>query len=296
MDTLPKVSVIIPLYNREKYIVETVQSVFKQTYPNVEIIVVNDGSTDDSSRLLQEFSSSLTLLQHPGCVNKGQSAAINLGLRHSTGKYIAILDSDDLFASDKIEIQVKYLEENNGIGLVYGNGYYINEYGKKPVRCYDRFHQENSNPAEVLLNCYFALPTNALIRKTVFEKAGMFDESLRSGQDHDMAIRIAEVTKIAYIDEKLFYYRRHPESISAQNADLRWRNGFIILNKAKQRFPYPLKIIRKRRAVLYFRLGQLNLEKKKIGKAIIYCLFAGLLDPLRGFKVLIGKEGTGGLH
>jgi glycosyltransferase involved in cell wall biosynthesis len=296
VDTLPKVSVIIPLYNREKYIAETVQSVLSQTYPNIELIVVDDGSTDNSRQVLDQFGSQLILLEHTDRLNKGQSATINLGLLHAIGKYVAILDSDDLFAPEKIRTQVEYLENKNDIGLVYSNGYYIYENGRKPCRFYDQYHEENSNPAKVLLNCYFALPTNALIRRAVFDKTGFFDENLRSGQDHDMAIRVAEVTKLAYIDKMLFFYRRHTDSISVKSADLRWRNGFIILYKAKQRYPYSPNIIRKRRAVLNFRLGQIDLENKHYFKATMHFIVSGILNPLRAIRVVIGKEGTGGLH
>jgi hypothetical protein len=111
-----------------------------------------------------------------------------------------------------------------------------------------------------------------------------------------MAIRMAEVAKFAYIDEFLFCYRTHSDSISGKNASLRWNNGFMILNKAKKRFPYSRKVIRKRKAVLHFRVAQCNWEKHDLWPTVYHLLLAGILDPLRALKVCCGLESTGGLH
>ena len=296
MPSLHKVSVIIPCYNRDRFITETVESVLNQTYPNIELIVVNDGSTDKSRSVLKRFSDKLRILEHPGGLNKGQSASINLGLSQSTGKYIAILDSDDLFLPRKIQKQVDFLEANSEVDLVYGNGEVIDENGNILYKFYEKQPCEESNPSNVLLNCYFLLPNNSLFKSDLIKRVGFFDESLRSGQDHDMAIRIAEVGKLAYLDEILFQYRKHNNSISGKNADLRWKNGFIILEKAINRYNYPSSIIRKRRALLNFRMGQISIEKGKYLISTIYFLKAGILDPIRAFKVITSKNSTGGLH
>ncbi|MBU0993970.1 MAG: glycosyltransferase [Proteobacteria bacterium] len=293
---IPKVSVIIPCYNREKFIRETIDSVLSQTYSNIELICVDDGCTDGTRTILETYKNNITILEHEGRVNKGQSAAINLGMKNASGHYIAILDSDDLFASNKIEMQVKYLETHPDIGLVYANGYAIDENGKKIYRFYDQGHIEKSDPERVLMDCYFLVPNNALVRKTAFELAGEFDEKLRSAQDHDMAIRLAEVTNIAYLDQYLFYYRRHKDSISAKNADLRWRNGFIILKKASSRYPYSFTARRKRFAVLNFRMGQCYLENRNIIKALYHLIIAGISDPFRSILILIRKEKISSPH
>ena len=129
MNPKPKVSVIIPCYNRERYIAKTVESVLNQTYPHIELVVVDDGCTDNSRMILEQYKNSVRILEHPGRINKGQSAAINLGIRSSSSEYVAILDSDDLFAPEKIEKQVNFLEANLGIGLVYANGHAVDENG-----------------------------------------------------------------------------------------------------------------------------------------------------------------------
>lgn len=286
----PKVTVIIPAYNRESYIGKTVDSVLSQSYKNIELIVVDDGSSDGTRKILEEYGKKLTLLEHEQRSNKGQSASINVGLKNASGDYVAVLDSDDFWHVDKIKLQVAFLEQNPEVGLVYGNGEGVNATGEYLYDIYPETHQEFNKPGNVLQDCYFLVPNNSLVRKSIFDKVGGFDESLRSAQDHDMAIRIAEVTKLAYINHKWFYYRRHGQSISQNNAELRWNNGFIILAKAVKRYPYSRLTVLKRKAVLHFRLFQCAVEKKRYIKAIQHAGLSGLYDPLRAFKVLTGSE------
>ncbi len=293
---LPLVSVIIPAHNREDFIKQTIDSVIQQTYPNIELIVVDDGSTDKTYEILKQFGDKIFLLQHQGGTNKGQSAAINLGMRTANGKYIAVLDSDDLFQPNKITLQVDFLERNHDIGLVYGNGQAIDEKGNYLYDIIPPGHTERNKPELVLLNCYYNVPSNALVRKRAFADAGEFDESMRSAQDHDMAIRLAEVCKLAYLNENLWYYRRHPGTQSGQHAKRRWLIGFVILKNACKRFNYPKSIKRKRLAVLNFRLGQCYLEEKKYIKALYRLCLSVFFDPIRAIQVLVGKEQITGHH
>lgn len=286
----PKVSVIIPCYNRADYIAETVESVLNQTYSNVELIVVDDGCTDNSREILEQYSDRITILEHPGRVNKGQSAALNVGIAASDGEYIAFLDSDDVFAPEKIEKQVAYLEQHPDIGLVYANGHTIDEYGNKKKRILGDDHQEHSDPDRMLLACYFLLPNNSLLRKAVLSRAGLFEESFRAAQDHDLAIRIFELTKVGYLPECLFFYRHHKDSISHKNAMLRWKNGYKILNRARKRYPYRWSTIIGRLAVLNFRLGRCYKEKGNYLAAIPLFIASGICDPLRSLKVITGRE------
>lgn len=292
----PKVSVVIPCYNRELFIRDTVNSVLVQTYPNIEVIVVDDGCTDNSRTVLESFGDKIRILEHQGRVNKGQSAAINLGLSSATGEFVAILDSDDLFLPEKLERQVKFLMENPDVGLVYANGWIIDEHGKEQYKIYKPEHIEVSDPNALLLNCYFLLPNSSLLRREIFTKAGLFDETLRAAQDHDMAIRVSEVTKLMYIPEVLFCYRRHVNSISQKNAKTRWKNGYLILNKAYKRYPYKKRTILGRLGVLNFRLAQCYLEEKSYIKSILLFIAAGLCDPLRSLKVVLGNERISSPH
>lgn len=284
------VSVIIPAYNRSAYIDQTVQSVLEQTYPQVELIVVDDGSTDGTYEQLQAYGNRIRLLSHENRQNKGQSAALNLGLQAASGDYIAILDSDDYWAPDKLERQVACLQANPDIGLVYCNGYHVDAGGRVLYPFHPEGHTEPNDPNQLLLDCYMLLPQSSLVRAAVFRQAGLFDESLRAAQDHDMLIRIAELTTFAYQPEYGFYYRRHGASISQNGLEKRWRNGFVILDKARRRYPYTGKTIRGRRAVLNFRLGQVYWREGKWLRSLPYLLASAALDPARALGVVLGRE------
>jgi len=286
----PSVSIIIPAYNRALYINQTVNSVLEQTYQHLELIVVDDGSADGTYEKLKEYGSRITLLTHDGRSNKGQAASINLGLRDAVGKYIAVLDSDDFWEPNKLEIQVPFLELNPEIGLVYCNGYGVDANGERYYDFYEADPNEQSDPNRVLLDCYILLPQNSLVRKSVYDQVGFFNEEYRSAQDHDMLIRIAEVTKFAYLPDFVFNYRRHEDTISATKQDVRWLTGFKILDAAVKRYPYRKSTVRKRRAVLHFRLGQVYMKQKKYVKALGRFSMAGMLDPMRSLRVMFRRE------
>lgn len=286
----PVVSVIIPCYNRDAYIKKTINSVIVQTYPHIEILCVDDGSTDRTREILETYKDKIQILEHPERKNKGQSAAINLGLKYSHGEYIAILDSDDLFFPEKIEKQVSFLAKHKEFGLVYSDGYNINAAGEILYNIFPENHIEDNSPVRMLMECHFNLPSNSLVRKSVFDKAGFFDESMRSAQDHDMAIRIMEITQAAYLNMPLWCYRRHSESQSGKHALRRWYTGLRILRNACRRYDYGINIKRKRLAVLYFRIGQCNFEQRAFLKAFYYMCLSGIFDPGRALKVITLKE------
>lgn len=289
---LSEVSVIIPSYNRAAYISEAVESVLNQTYKAIDLIVVDDGSRDGSYEKLAAIAEKgqLILLTHPQHANKGQSASINLGLKRAKTKYVAILDSDDMFAVSKLADQVAFLEAHPEIGMVYGQGHAIDASGKFLFKVPGDGHEEVSDPNRLLLDCYMALPGGALVRREVFEAVGYFEESFRAGQDHDMALRIMESTQCAYLPKLAFYYRKHDEAISVNGLERRWHTGMEILNRAVARYPYKASSVRKRRAVLHFRLGQTYWREQRRLKSVPHLLSSGLLDPVRALSVLAGRE------
>jgi glycosyltransferase involved in cell wall biosynthesis len=293
-----KVSVLIPLYNRTLYIQEAIESILQQDYNNIEIIIVDDGSTDGGDKIVESFvaTGKVSLYRHPNNENKGQSASLNLALSVASGEYIAVLDSDDLFMPGKLRAQVEFLCAHPDVGLVYGNGKGINAQGREIYDINYDEREEKSDPNNILLDCYFLLPQNSLVRADIYKAAGNFDERLRSGQDHDMLIRLSEHTKIAHQSVDCFRYRRHGDSISAKGGETRWRCGLIILEKAKQRYPYRAETLRRRRALVNFRLAMALIQNKKNYFEVCWrLLLAGLLDPVRAVSVLLGREKVGQL-
>lgn len=287
-----QVSVIIPAFNRAEYIRMTVNSVLDQDYSSVELIVVDDGSTDGTYEILEEYAEKgkMRLLTHPGRANRGQSASLNLGLQAASGEFIAILDSDDLFLPGKLSVQVEYLNSHPDVGLVYGMGEGVDGVGHWLYDIHSSDHVEPNDPNAVLLDCYFLLPQNALVRRSVYEEVGGFEESFRAAQDHDMLIRIAERTRFGFIPVKFFQYRRHGDSISSKGQRRRWTNGFEILRRAEARYPYKRSTIRKRKAVLNFRMAQVCWQEKAYIDALGYLLKSGVLDPVRALKVITRGE------
>lgn len=288
--TNSSVTVIIPAYNRREFINQTVDSVLNQTYQNFELIVVDDGSDDGTYEKLEEYGDKITLLTHEGHQNKGQSESINYGLSRADGTYIIVLDSDDFWELNKLEVQVDYFEKNPDVGLIYTNGYCTNADGDVIYKYHSDDHIERNDTNTVLLDCYLALPVNSMVRKSVYDRVGFFNKEYRAAQDHDMLIRIAETTKLAYFPDFLFYYRRHSNSISHKNLETRWRVGFKILEAAAKRYPYKKSTLRKRRAVLNYRLAILLIKQHRYLSGFICALKSTIYDPVRSARVLTRLE------
>lgn len=288
------ISVIIPSYNRINYINQAIDSAFLQFDDKsfVEIIVVDDGSTDGSYELLEQLhcAGKIKLLAHPQRQNKGQSSSINLGISQAQGEYISILDSDDWFYEGKLKQQSECLADNPSIGMVYGKGMAVDADGNELFMTLPDDHTERGDPNDILLNCYIAIPGGALIRKSVLDQVGGFDEGFRAAQDHDMAVRIFEVTDVAYLPEVAFYYRKHEDSISQQGLERRWLIGFEILRRASSRYPYKSATLRKRKAVLHYHMSRVSIQQGRYFTAIGQLVQCVLLDPARSLRVLVGYE------
>lgn len=204
----PLVSVIIPAFNSAQYLADAVESVFAQTYSVVECIVVDDGSTDHTQELLNKL-----LKLHPGLktarkTNGGLSSARNMGLRESTGDFISFLDADDVLIPDKIERQVAYLNANPDVGIVYGDCLIATE-TLRPMKMYTAEMPRDIEPIDAL--CYrnwfgVMIP---LVRRTVIDRVGEFDEELASAEDWDYWIRCSKIARISYLAGAVSLYRQH---------------------------------------------------------------------------------------
>lgn len=216
----PLVSVVIPTYNRARYIGETVESVLAQTYDNIEIIVVDDGSTDDTRRVLKPYQEHIIYIYQE---NQGPSVARNTGIMKSTGPYIAFLDSDDLWMPEKLEIQVAYLNEHPEVGLVHCDFLLQVENPNGPVL--KKWPYANNWPSGYVLPFMFVqsmIGTSSVVtRRECFDVAGLFDPRFFGPEDYHLWLRIARHYPITYLDKPLSIYRHHGENLTTNRVGLK---------------------------------------------------------------------------
>jgi glycosyltransferase involved in cell wall biosynthesis len=214
---MPRVSVIIPTYNRADFLPQTIQSVLDQTFHDFEILIIDDGSTDDTEHVVRRIDDSRVIYVRQG--HSGlPSVARNTGLHHARGDYIAFLDSDDLWLSEKLALQVQYMDSHPEVGLSYTDTYRFTadpeQYDPRPVL---RSETAHSGHVFALLYGQQVIPNlTVVIRSSVVEQVGMFDEDarLKANEDYEYWLRIAHQYPVGYLDKPLALYRQHPEGIS----------------------------------------------------------------------------------
>lgn len=203
----PLVSVIIPNYNYEAYIAGTIDSVLAQTYSNIEIIVVDDGSKDNSLSVLEKYGNRIKVIAQK---NQGVSLARNNGVAASQGEYVAFLDADDIWLSSKIEKQLEKFSVGEEVGLVHCSMLYIDT--NDQITGENRNGKEGWLAADVLLleeGATVGIGSTSLVRKTVFDEVGGFDPRQTTAADWDFSYRVAKRYKIGFVSEPLVRYRLH---------------------------------------------------------------------------------------
>jgi glycosyltransferase involved in cell wall biosynthesis len=220
-----KVSVIIPTYNSEDYINEAIKSVLSQTYKNYEIIIVDDGSSDNTATLLKKYQGRLKYFYQN---NQGSAAARNLGLNNSSGEFIAFLDSDDVWFPEKLEKQVRIMKENPRLAFVFAAAYMVNESGEI-VKCWDN-KNEPTMDFKRLYEKNFICTSTVLLRRYCLERIGNFDENLKMSQDWDLWLRLAKKFEFKFICQPLINYRMHSNNIT-RRYDERIKYVLSIVNK-----------------------------------------------------------------
>ncbi|MEL6460498.1 MAG: glycosyltransferase family 2 protein [Cyanobacteria bacterium J06641_2] len=224
---MKKVSVIIPVYNAEKYIAATVQSVLSQTYKNFEIIIVDDGTPDNSVKICQKFNDSRIRIIHQA--NRGLPGARNTGIRHAQGDYLAFLDADDIWLPEKLEKHVEHLNSSPTVGISFCYSAFINEQGNSTGICQKPRKLYDITPSYVLCRNPVGNGSAAVIRREVFEDIKFqdnlydtledfyFDERLRRAEDIECWLRISIRTHWRHegIPEVLTCYRITTSGLSA---------------------------------------------------------------------------------
>lgn len=220
LSVTPQVAVIIPTYNRADAVCRAIESVLVQTYPRVEIIVVDDGSTDDTRSRLRQFGGKIRVIWKQ---NSGPAAARNTGVRESTGEVIAFLDSDDLYLPTKLERQVALLNQAGpsvccclcNTLLHFWDGRRTSSFELSPLEPQQEFGVW-LNATEVLSTRFVIFNQAAAIRREAFEWAGGFDESLRLLEDYDLALRLSVKGPWVFLNEPLVVWRQSMDSLSRE--------------------------------------------------------------------------------
>jgi len=208
----PLVSVCMPSFNHASFLATAVESVLKQTYPHVELIIVDDGSTDKSLEIAQGYASRypgrVSVYTHDGHAHRGVSATANLAFERSGGDYWCGLSSDDAFVRDKVERQVTFLGEHPEIGLVHGPATVIDAEGRRVGLTFARDLSREPDPLLALLEGNYLHPRTVMLRRECLEQVGLRDENLEY-DDWELWVRIAAHYKMAFLPGPVAYYRIH---------------------------------------------------------------------------------------
>lgn len=206
---MAKVSVIIPAYNYAGYLPEAIESVLNQTFRDFELLVVDDGSTDNTREVMRAF------LHDPKAryvyqENQGLAAARNAGIRNTNGEFVAFLDADDVWLEQKLEKQVEIMDSKPEVGLVYTDIYFIDGEGKILTdRQWARRRKKTMFEDLLFSNVITGSASSSLIRRECLDRVGLFDESFKSLEDLDLWLRIARHYEFERVDERLTKIRHH---------------------------------------------------------------------------------------
>jgi glycosyltransferase involved in cell wall biosynthesis len=257
----PAVSVVIATYNRARFLPETLDSVLQQRFRDFELVVVDDGSTDDTQQVLKNYSDRIRVFYQE---NRGPSAARNFGIRHARGQWIAIQDSDDLCMAGHLETLFGFVEKNPSYGMVFANGAYLGglEHNRETIIPRDkskRLAQEGVRLTDLFEKSIVRLQA-ALISKEALKNIGGLDENLRICMDLDLAFRIIMPYPVAYLDQVVFLYRKHEGNIG-RDQERRLLENIRIIEKLVREFPEARELLGRERiacrtAYRYYRLAK----------------------------------------
>jgi glycosyltransferase involved in cell wall biosynthesis len=275
------ISVVIPTHNREELIARAVRSVQNQTYKDLEILVVSDGSTDGTKAVVESLAKDddrIRFIEYFPA--KGGNTARNTGIKASQGEYVAFLDDDDEWLSDKLECQIKVMESSEKIGLVYTGVHiiYLNEKAEYSFRA-----KEHGDLKERILidNCIGTTST-VMVRRSLFEKTGLFDEALKARQDYDLWIRFCQVCETGCVpDEKINYYND---------------TGKVQVSSSTQKYADAIEQINQKYRNEICGLSAEDKVRKKTGEYFFLCNTAmrnGEVKDARKYALAAAKAGGG---
>jgi glycosyltransferase involved in cell wall biosynthesis len=284
---MPRVSVIIPSYNTATYLQAALDSVLTQTFDDWEVVLCDDGSTDNTRSLVEAALPAFHgRLRYVYQTNKGLPAARNTAIRNSSGEFLALLDADDVWLPHRLERGVALMDRDRSLGLIHGHvaridtrGEFVEYPARPPLKYLSGSIAHNIYARRAHLIC----PT-ILFRKECVDTVGGFDETMRATEDRDMWFRIAEKYRVGYIDEVLANYRISPNSMSRDSDRMmKWQTYFI----EKHKHSKACGVIAARQAFgrMYRERGDAIFNTGRVGESLRWYLRALRSYPVSGYDL-----------
>ena len=279
---MDRVSAIMPVYNRERYLDVAIESVLNQTYQNMELIIVDDGSTDRSLAIARNYRSlypeKIRIVTQE---NQGPSKARNSAIRIANGNLCAFIDSDDLWSPDKIELQVKMLQRHDDASFIYTGYYVVNEGGDVIRECLPDegmkgfIHDKLWTVENTISGGTLLVPTHKLIA------VGGFDEGLRGAENLDLRIKLSKLGKVYYVNSCLYYYRKHAANLTSELTAMDESRLKLIAKHFSTDSRYDASLYRNVMSEYYHTIGVSNFSRFRLRSALPYFCKAVALSPLK---------------
>lgn len=263
---MPTVSVVIASYNVvPEWFSKAIESILSQTYQDFEIIVVDSSSNDTVANIVEKYGNRITYhYQKP----KGPSAALNLGIRMSNGKYIAFVDADDVWLPKKLELQVELFEKQADLGLVYSDLYTMDAKGKISGLVSKLGLDSTDKLEQLFVAGNLITKSTVMARRNCLKSLGCFDESMLACEDYDMSLRVAAQFELGYIDIPLAKWRSHEgnRSLGKEN----WDYELILSDKMLKLYPHLEPLKNKRLGRIHYGYGMHYFHNKSYCSARRY--------------------------
>lgn len=281
----PKITIIISCYNYGRYLDQSISSVFQQSYENKEVIIVDDGSTDDTKERTQkakEFYGS-ERIKYIYQVNTGVSSARNTGLGAATGRYVIFLDADDLWKSGLLEKEIELIESNKDLGMVYCWYEYLDDADGTVYPASGTMINPSARSFYELLLENSCAASSVLVKTELIKQIGGFSTRYSNAADWHMWLRIAAASRFDVIEQPLVYVRRHPFSMSGDKLSMN-EERLQIINELSQRHPVKSHIPPRQwnayRAQMQYNVVVGNILKRRWRNARLHILCAIGIRPL----------------